>query len=57
MDTLDLAANGVIRHKLSFWDAMIWAIAEQHGVEEILTEDGPVGSTIGHVLFKNPFAG
>jgi predicted nucleic acid-binding protein len=56
MDTLDMATNGVIGHKLSFWDAMIWAVAEQHGLEEILTEDGPIGSTIGHVTFTNPFS-
>lgn len=56
MDTLDLATDGVKGHKLSFWDAMVWAVAEQHGVEEILTEDGPVGSTIGHVRFTNPFS-
>jgi len=56
-ETVELAAGGVSRHKLSFWDAMIWAVALQHEIPVILTEDGPVGSRLRGVRLIDPFQG
>ena len=55
--TLDLALRGVEEHGLSYWDSMIWAVARERGLHEILTEDGPTGAVVGGVLFRNPFQG
>ena len=53
--TLATALGAVEDYHLSFWDAMLWAVAHEHGLEEIITEDGPTGATIGGVRFRNPF--
>lgn len=53
--TVLLAVRGVEKHSMSFWDAMLWATASQHGLTTILSEDGPTGSTIGKVLYLSPF--
>ncbi len=50
-----LALTAVSGHHLSFWDAMIWAVAKQNGVAAILSEDGPTGATIDGVLFESPW--
>ena len=54
-DTLDAALSVVAEHRLSFWDAMLWALAHENGLTEIITEDGPTGAVVGGVLFRNPF--
>ena len=41
--------------QLSFWDGMILASAEQHGVSELLTEDLNHGQIIAGVKIINPF--
>ncbi len=53
--TVEMAVEGVERYQISFWDAMIWAIAVQNGLEEILSEDGPSGATLRGVRWTNPF--
>lgn len=55
--TVDTALGAVLEHGLSFWDAMLWAVAQENGLREIFTEDGPTGATIGGVTFHNPFQG
>ncbi len=52
--TVTDALNGVERHGLSFWDAMIWAVAKREGVVEILSEDFQSGREVEGVLFTNP---
>jgi len=44
-DTVLLAVDGVERHGLSFWDAMIWAAALINGVPKIYSEDMQHGRT------------
>ena len=41
--------------KLSFWDSMIVAAAEQEGAGELLTEDMNPGQVIAGVKILNPF--
>jgi predicted nucleic acid-binding protein len=52
---LDRAMIGVEGHRLSFWDAMLWATAEQAGVRYMLTEDFQDRRRLGGVTFINPF--
>lgn len=52
---LDEAMDAVIHHGWSFWDAMIWATAKQHGCRLLITEDGQSGRTLGGVTLINPF--
>lgn len=54
-DTVSLALIGVEEHQMNFWDAMLWAVAKQHRLTTILSEDGPTGSTVGGVLYLSPF--
>ena len=54
-ETVSLALQGVAEHHLSFWDAMLWAVAKENGLGEILSEDGPTGTPVGSVLFRSPF--
>jgi predicted nucleic acid-binding protein len=49
------AVRGVREHKLSFWDAMIWATAKMNQILFILSEDFSNNSFIEGVRFLNPF--
>lgn len=51
------ALEGVTRHKMSFWDAMQWALAVEYGAVTLLTEDFTHGLTVEGVKFVNPFKG
>lgn len=53
--TVTDALAGVRDHQLSFWDAMLWAIAVEHGLSAILSEDGPTGHSIHGVEYVSPF--
>jgi predicted nucleic acid-binding protein len=53
--TLQLAINAVENHRLSFWDAMLWATAKQAGVTALLSEDFQHGRELEGVHFRNPF--
>lgn len=48
--------RGSIEHGLSFWDALIWAVAKMNQVPFILTEDAEHGRLLEGVRFLNPFA-
>ncbi len=55
-DTLRRAVRAVSDHQLSFWDAMLWAVAREAGCRFLLTEDFQHGRTLERVTFVNPFA-
>jgi len=43
--------------RISFWDAMILAAAEQSGAGQLLTEDLNAGEKIAGIEIVNPFSG
>ena len=43
-------------HSLSFWDAMVWAVADEAGVTLLLSEDFQHMRRLESVQFCNPFA-
>lgn len=49
------AARGVVDHKLSFWDALIWATAKLNQIDIVLSEDFSDGQVVEGVRFTNPF--
>ena len=50
------AMEAVEEHRLSFWDAMLWATARRIGCSAILSEDMQDGRRLSGVAFINPFA-
>jgi len=54
-DDLDRAMRAVDDHRLSLWDAMLWATARRAGCRLVLSEDFQDGRDLGGVLFVNPF--
>lgn len=52
---LDDALWAVERHKLSFWDAMLWAACRRAGCSVLFTGDFQDGRTLKGVRFVNPF--
>lgn len=55
-ETLRTALTAVARHRLSFWDAMLWAVAQEAGCRYLLSEDYQSGRRLGGVTFVDPFA-
>ena len=51
-----LAVDAVSRHGLSFWDALIWAVAKAADIPTIYSEDFQHGRQIEGVQFIDPFA-
>ena len=49
------ATRGVRDHKLSYYDAQIWASARLNQVPVIFTEDFQDGQTLEGIRFINPF--
>jgi predicted nucleic acid-binding protein len=49
------ALYGMAVHHLSWFDAHLWAYAEVHGCDELLTEDFQHGRYIGQVRCFDPF--
>lgn len=49
------AVRGVREHRLSYYDAQIWATAKLNQVPVIMSEDFASGSTLEGVQFVNPF--
>ena len=49
------ALEAVPRHGMSFWDALIWAVAKNNGVATIYTEDFEHDREVEGVRFVNPF--
>lgn len=50
------AVRGVQAYTMSFWDALIWAVARLNGIGVVFSEDFNDGATIEDVRFVNPFA-
>jgi predicted nucleic acid-binding protein len=50
------AGRGVRDHKLSYYDAQIWATARLNQVPIVFSEDFPGGSILEGVGFVNPFS-
>ena len=51
------ALDAIPRHGFSFWDALIWAAAKDHGIPLVYTEDFQHGRDIEGVRIVNPFVG
>ena len=49
------AMDAVEEHRLSLWDAMLWATARRIGCAAILSEDMRDGRRLGGVEIINPF--
>ena len=49
------AARGVRDHRMSYWDAQLWATARLNQVEVVLSEDFQDGRVLDGVRFVNPF--
>ncbi|WP_191060580.1 PIN domain-containing protein [Geminicoccus harenae] len=56
-DDLTRAMEAVARHRLSLWDALIWAVCDRMEVAVLLSEDLQDGRMLGGVMFVNPFGG
>jgi predicted nucleic acid-binding protein len=54
---LRTAIRGCAAYQLSWFDAHMWAYAEHHGLEEIITEDLQHDRLYGTVRIVNPFVG
>lgn len=52
---LAAAMDAVRRHRLAFWDAMMWAAAREAGCRILLTEDFQDGQNLDGLCFVNPF--
>ena len=50
------AGRGVRDHKLSYYDAQVWAIARLNQVPVVFSEDFRDGSILEGVRFVNPFS-
>jgi len=50
------AARGVRDHRLSYWDAQLWAPARMNQLTFILTEGAPHGRALEGIRYLNPFA-
>lgn len=49
------AIKAVNQHTLSFWDAMLWAVAHDAGVTMLLSEDFQHDRVLDGIHFCNPF--
>ena len=54
-DDLSAALDAVKKHRLAFWDALLWGAAQRTGVRHLLTEDLQDGFELSGVKFVNPF--
>ena len=52
---LRTALRGAAAYRLSWFDAHLWAYAEVHGIEELISEDFQHGRMYGTVAIRNPF--
>ena len=53
--SLNKAIKAVNSHSISFWDAMLWAVAREAGVTLLLSEDFQHDRVLDGVRFCNPF--
>ncbi len=49
------ALRGCAAYDLSWFDALMWAHAETHGIRELVSEDFQHGRAYGTVRVRNPF--
>ena len=54
-DVTAAAIRGAEQHRLSWWDALVWATAQVHGIATVLSEDFHPGAVLEGVRFVNPF--
>ena len=52
---LRTALRGAAAYGLAWFDAHLWAYAEVHGIEELISEDFQHGRMYGTVTVRNPF--
>lgn len=50
------ALRGVQDHKMSFFDAQMWAVARLHQLPYLLTQDMATGATVEGVMIIDPFS-
>lgn len=55
-EAVEEAMEAVEEHRLSFWDAMLWATARRSGCSALVTEDMQHGRRLGGIEVINPFA-
>ena len=53
--SLTRAIKAVNEHTLSFWDALLWAVAREAGVTMLISEDFQHDRVLGGIRFCNPF--
>jgi predicted nucleic acid-binding protein len=56
-DVVRLALRGAATYQLSWFDAHLWAFAERHGLDKLISEDFQHDRTYGAVRVVNPFGG
>lgn len=56
-DVVQEGIRGAIEYRLSYWDSLIWAVANMNSIPYILTEDFSHRQRIEDVTIINPFAG
>lgn len=52
---VDEALRGAITHRMSLWDAQVWATARMNQIRTVLSEDFAHGTEVEGVRFTNPF--
>ena len=53
--TLRTALRGAALYKMPWFDALIWAYADEHGLDPLWSEDFQDGRYYGRVKVQNPF--
>jgi predicted nucleic acid-binding protein len=56
-NTLRIALRGAASYKLSWFDAHLWAYADERGLDTLWSEDFQDGRLYGRVKVRNPFRG
>jgi predicted nucleic acid-binding protein len=54
-NTLRTALRGAALYQLSWFDSLIWAYADEHGLDPLWSEDFENGRLYGRVRVQNPF--
>ncbi len=54
-NTIRTALRGAALYKLSWFDAHLWAYADEHGFDPLWSEDFEDGRLYGRVRVENPF--
>jgi predicted nucleic acid-binding protein len=55
-NTLRTALRGAALYQMSWFDSLIWAYADEHGLDPIWSEDFQDGRRYGRVTVQNPFS-